>query len=245
MDFLHPLSPIYEDKQIEQQLYLAHWDPLIGPPGRALDLGGGIGRWAQWLLSRGWEVELVDPDLRSLWRALHWAGEHPTGRFYLHWSTAESLPALAPVDLIVACEVLCYCEDPAQVVANMLRVLRPGGRLLLSVEARWGWAMAPDAAPGSVDCLFGDGVVHVPGDRWVRTYQRAELEALLAPFADVEIIPGHYAWSGPFETAAGPRSPEAAIALEARLRQHPVAAPLNRTWMASALRPTDRGAQVH
>ena len=34
--------------------------PLLGPPGRALDLAGGAGRHSIWLAERGWEVTMVD-----------------------------------------------------------------------------------------------------------------------------------------------------------------------------------------
>ena len=34
--------------------------PLLGPPGRALDLAGGAGRHAVWLAERGWVTTMVD-----------------------------------------------------------------------------------------------------------------------------------------------------------------------------------------
>ena len=34
--------------------------PLLGQPGRALDLAGGAGRHSIWLAERGWDVTMVD-----------------------------------------------------------------------------------------------------------------------------------------------------------------------------------------
>ena len=232
MAFLEPESPLHRDKLIERALYLRQWSPHLPPGCRVLDVGGGIGRFTQWLLERGCTVELVDPDLRSLWRAVNSAVNLP-GSLDVHWTTGECLPDLAPVDVVIACEVLCYVEDPARVLRNLLRVLRPGGMLLLSVEARWGWAMAADAQPGTISGFFS-GIVHVPGDVWVRTYTEDDVRALLAPLTLVELQPSHYALSGPFELASGPLPLHAALALEDRLRAHPVSRPLNRAWMACA-----------
>mgnify|MGYP006212294213 FL=1 len=138
--------------------------------------------------------------------------------------------------MVIACEVLCYVEDPARVLRNLLSVLKPGGMLLISVEARWGWAMAADAQPGTIDSFF-TGIVHVPGDVWVRTYTEEDFRGLLAPLDIVQLLPSHYALSGPFELASGPRPLNEALALEDRLRSHPVSRPLNRAWMACARKP--------
>jgi hypothetical protein len=113
-------------------------------------------------------------------------------------------------------------------------VLVPGGPLLCSVEGRWGWAAAYDAAPGTLDALLGDGVVHVPGDKWVRTYDRADLERVLAAWTVEELVPTHYIPCGAFETAAGPMPLVDMMKWEERLRAHPMTAPWNRAWMAVA-----------
>ena len=233
MAFLDPSAPNHHDKIVERAIYLEHWERHLRPGCRVLDLGGGVGRFTAWLLERGCEVELVDPDLRSLWRALSAVVGGP-GSVDLHWATGETLPELAPVDVAVACEVLCYVEDPARVLANSRRTLKPDGVLLLSVEARWGWAMAPDVHEYTLEAFFGDGIVHEPGDRWVRTYTKEALREILAGWRIERLWPTHYAQSGPFELAAGPLPVDEALALEARLRAHPVSAPLNRAWAVVA-----------
>ena len=232
MDFLTPEHPGHEDKLLERELYLDHWSEFIGAAPRVMDLGGGIGRFTQWCLDQGCEVELVDPDLRSLWAAVnHAAGRR--GALDVHWTTADKLPDLAPFDVIVAAEVLCYVPDARAVLESIKRVLKPGGVLLCSVEARYGWAMGPDVAEGSLGALFGEGIVHVEGDRWVQTYTEDGFRALLSDFEILSFEPSHYVMSGPFEAAAGDIDVDTIRAFEKRLRDDPVCKNLNRAWMAA------------
>ncbi len=236
MDWLHPDSPAHDLKMLERDLYLHHWGTWIDGARRVLDLGAGAGRFTQWLLAHDREVEAVDPDLRSLWRILaHCAGG--PGRLDLHWSTGERLPKLAPVDLVLAVEVLNYVEDPAKVVANLARVLRPGGALLLSVEAQYGWAASMDAGAGSLAALFDDAPVFLERDRWIRTYSEQDLRTLLKDWEILDLIPTHYATSGPFETAAGASSLEELLVWERRCAEHPLTRPWNRAWTVAARRP--------
>lgn len=234
MDFLAPDSPNFHKKRVEKELYLHWWAPHLRPGARVLDAGGGIGRFTQHCLDLGCEVELVDPDLRSLRCAVEHAAGRP-GRLDVHWTTAERMPALRPVEVVIAAELLNYVEDPARVMDNLRRALAPGGVLLLSVEARWGWAMAPDAAGGTLPALWSaDGVVHAPHDRWVRIYDRAGLDRLLDGWTVEAVVPTHYVVSGPFEYAAGSLDTADVLAAEARLRAHPVLGPLNRAWTVIA-----------
>jgi len=170
LDFLDPGAPSHKQKLLERGIYEHHWGDLLPSTGRVMDLGGGCGRFAAWLLDRGLDVEVVDPDLRSLWRCLQHASGRP-GRLDLHWSTGEALPEVAPLDAVIAPEVLCYCSDPDAIIKSVAQRLKPGGRLFCSVEARWGWAAALDVPAGTLASLLEDGVVHLPGDVWVHTYE--------------------------------------------------------------------------
>jgi len=236
LDFLDPRAPNHRDKLLERALYLHHWDPWLPVQGRVLDLGGGTGRFMAALLDRDLDVELVDPDLRSLWRAAQHAAGRP-GRLDLHWSTGTRLPDVPPFDAVLASEVLCYVDDPSAVLRAIRGALKPDGVLLASVEARWGWAAALDAPPDTLEALVGDGVVHVPGDRWVRTYTASAVRALFSDWTLECLLPTHYATSGPFELVAGELELPALLAWEERLRQHPVLGPWNRAWTVVA-RPT-------
>ena len=236
MEFLNPESPSHQDKMVERALYLDRWERFLPKGSRVLDLGGGVGRFTQWLLERSCTVELVDPDLRSLWRAVSSASGLP-GALDVHWTTGECMPDMEPVDVAIATEVLCYVEDPQRVLNALLRHLKPGGIFLMSVEARWGWAMSMDVHEGTLDAFLGDGIVHVPGDRWVRTYSEEMVRELLKDMEIVEVVPSHFAFSGPFENMVGPMDYERAKEVESRLRNHPIAGKLNRAWMAVARQP--------
>ena len=233
MDQLNPDSPVYNDKILERELYLHFWGDHFPRDSRVLDMGGGVGRMTQQLLQNNCCVELIDPDLRSLWRVISHVAGGP-GHIDVHWSTGEHMPDLGLFDAAVACEVLNYVEDPQCIVNKIYSSLKKDGVLLMSVEARWGWAMSSDVAPGSIASFFSDGIIHIPHDRWIRTYTRDMLTDLLHAFEHVTIQPSHYAFSGPFEQATGLLPVAKAIEIEERLRHHPIAKDLNRAWMVIA-----------
>ena len=236
MDFLDPNSPTHEDKMLERALYVEYWGDILNAATRVLDVGGGVGRLGQIPLQNGAELQVIEPDLRSIWRNLsHSIGA--TGSIDFHWCTAEHMPDLGRFDTALACEVLNYVEDPHKVVSNIYQSLKPGGKLLMSVEARWGWPMARDVAPDTLEAFFETGIVHVPHDRWIRTYTEESIRELLKEFNITFIQRSHYTLSGPFEWAMGDATIEELIAYENRLRQHPIAKDLNRAWMVIAEKP--------
>ena len=226
MDQLNPESPVYSDKQMELQLYLDRWSAHLQGGMRVLDVGGGVGRFAQRLLAMDCEVELVDPDLRSLWCALDRLAGGP-GRLDLHWSTASALGQMAPVDCALAVELLCYVANPKAVLQQIRRMLKPGGKLLLSVEATQGAALARGGGP-----VDGDGRIHIQGDRWVQTYSESTLRQLLADWEIVDLCPSHYVLSGPLEAQADGCSIDEIRALERQAQANPETASSHRAWMA-------------
>jgi len=232
MDFLDPSAPNHHDKMVERALYLDRWDAWLAPGMRVLEVGCGVGRFTTHLLELGCTVDAVDADLRSLECCVHWCAALP-GTLRPHWTSVEHLPDVQGVDLVLAAELLCYVDDPAAALAALMAKLRPGGHLLFSVEARWGWAVSPDVLPGTVGAFLGDGIVHVPGDRFVRTFSRESLEALLSGLEVCDLHPSHSALSGPLEGATGPVDVAEALELEAKLREHPAVQHLNRAWMVA------------
>jgi SAM-dependent methyltransferase len=226
MDFLAPSSPVHARKELERAIYLRDWAAFVPAGTRVLDVGGGIGRFAVWCLDRGCSVVLIEADPESLARAV----AHTGGRIEAHWTTAERMPDVDGFDVAIACELLCYVESPEPVVAGIRDRLRPGGVLLASVEARNGWVASSDAAAGSLEAWMGDGIVHVPGDRFVRTFDRASFESLMEGFDTVLLRATHYVSSGPFENAAGLLPVEEALRWEDRLAEDPRAADWNRAW---------------
>ena len=233
MDYLDPQSPVHQDKMLERGLYLNFWGEYINQKQRVLDIGGGVGRLAQVCLEQDSEVQVIDPDLRSLWRNLsHSVGQK--GAIDLHWATVETMPELGLFDLVLACEVFNYIEDPEVGIRRIHQSLKSKGILLFSVEARWGWAMARDVVAGSLDAFLETGIVHIPHDRWIRTFSKESIEELLSDFTILAIQPSHYSLSGPFEMIVEDLSLEELLKSEEKLRNHPVSGNLNRAWMVVA-----------
>jgi SAM-dependent methyltransferase len=238
MDFLDPESPVHTLKAIERDLVLHHWDPFL-EAGTVLDVGCGIGRFTCVLLDRGATVFAVDADLESLRRCV-WHAAGRAGRIDVAWSSVHRLPDVT-VDVAIAAEVLCYVPDAVGALRTIASRVRPGGTVLVSVEARWGWATAQDAPTNGIEAaLDGDGVLSLPGDRWVRTYDHAAVETLLtaAGLEPLAIVPSHWIPDGPLEDVAPAMMDlERLIALEERCRAHPVWGALNRLWLAAGRTP--------
>lgn len=238
MDFLDPDTPIHDLKSVERDLYLHHWAPWWKRARTVLDVGCGVGRFALPLLERGETVVGVDADLRSLQR-LAWRAAGTPGSLELSWSSVHTLPDVT-VDVAIVSEVLCYVPEVERALRTIASRVRPGGAVLLSLEARWGWALAPDAPHGQIEAaLDGDGVVWEPGQGWLRTYTEDRVRALLdaAELECVLLTPTHYVTDGPLERVS-PRSSslEEVLDWDARCRRHPVWSPLQRVWTVVGMR---------
>ncbi|BCJ38100.1 hypothetical protein Athai_56030 [Actinocatenispora thailandica] len=99
--------------------------PPAGRPGAVLvDLGCGGGLLAPWLAGRGYRHVGVDPVSISL--AL--AREH--GVTPLRGDAYRVPLASGCADVVVAGELLEHVADPARVIAEAARLLRPGGLLV-------------------------------------------------------------------------------------------------------------------
>jgi len=75
--------------------------PLLGQPGRALDLAGGAGRHSIWLAERGWDATMVDTSEVAIDIARERAAESGVGLDLIHADlVADYLPA-GPWDLVL------------------------------------------------------------------------------------------------------------------------------------------------
>lgn len=144
---------------------------------RLLDLGCGGGRHAFEAMKRGATVVALDysepelKDVKATAGAMLAAGE-------IDWSEyggvvgGDALDVPFPddtFDRIICAEVLEHIWDDDRAIAELVRVLRPGGRLAATVPTRW-----PERVSWALDWRYHD----TPGGH-VRIYAQRELEKKL------------------------------------------------------------------
>ncbi|MGE4307383.1 MAG: class I SAM-dependent methyltransferase [Novosphingobium sp.] len=96
-----------------------------------LDVGCGDGALMASISYKGANVTGVDPDDAML-AAARQRAEASGLSFHLLSGSAEALPfADCSFDRIVGVTVLCFIEKPDIAIAEMARVLRPGGEIIL------------------------------------------------------------------------------------------------------------------
>lgn len=107
-------------------------EPRLGDPGIVLDVGSADGPSVAWMRRHGRRIAL-DIDIDAL-------GPGDV------CASALALPfADGTFGAVAAFDVLEHCEDEARALAELARVLRPGGRLLVSVPAyQWAWTQFDD-----------------------------------------------------------------------------------------------------
>jgi SAM-dependent methyltransferase len=113
------------DPEYEEQIIPLVADRL-GKAGRVLDLGTGEGQVARALRSRGVDVIGFDPFLGQIRVAAERGGAVAYGV-----GAAQAIPTAAEsVDAVVACLVFEHIDHMDEAIAEVARVLRPGGRFL-------------------------------------------------------------------------------------------------------------------
>jgi SAM-dependent methyltransferase len=116
---------------------------LVGPlEGRdVLDIGCGDGVYALAAARAGAHVIGLDRSAAAVDAARAHA-ESEGLAVDLQVGDAGALPFPADrFDVVLAVTVLCFAEDPARAIAEMARVLRPGGVLVLGELGKWSaWA---------------------------------------------------------------------------------------------------------
>ena len=164
---------------------------------RVLDMGCGAGRHAFEMYRRGADVVAFDQDgdelagVLELFAAMREAGEVPPGaEADIKQGDALSLPfADGDFDRVVAAEVLEHIPDDTTAIEELVRVLRPGGTLAVTVP-RWFpekvcWALSREyheVEGGHVRIYTADGLVGKLRDAGLVLEEREHAHALHAPY---------------------------------------------------------------
>lgn len=169
------LQPDYWWYRARSDMLRTALERYVGEPQRLLDVGSADGPSVGWLTAP--QKVSLDLDPRGL--------EPPSGIC----GSVLALPfADGSFDVVSAFDVVEHCEPEATALAELHRVLRPGGRLLLSVPAyQWAWS-DHDIANGH----------H-------RRYTRARAVAAVTD-AGFEVVRATYGFAGVFPAFAAERA---------------------------------------
>lgn len=106
---------------------------LPARPGRVIDVGCGVGRWAERFVAAGHEVIGFDPSPLMVARARD-RGVGP--RFRVEQGGVDELDLDgSDADLVVAMGSIQYAEDPVAAIARMAGWLAPGGTLAVLCDS--------------------------------------------------------------------------------------------------------------
>jgi ubiquinone/menaquinone biosynthesis C-methylase UbiE len=122
----------------------------VGPKSRVLEIGFGNGKLLTQLLGRVGRVDGIDisKDMIDLGKQLQ-ADAINEGRLTLCYGSSSSIPfADDTFDAICTANTLYFWKDVPKDLAEMMRVLKPGGRLVIGIRSRHKMEAMPFTAYG-------------------------------------------------------------------------------------------------
>jgi ubiquinone/menaquinone biosynthesis C-methylase UbiE len=147
---------VYSSHNVQAQVYrnrmavVGQWATTVAGPGAvAADVGTGAGHFAVFLAEHGARVTAIDASEAMLARVAQNASRAGVADLVVPMtSDAQRLElASATCDLVVAIGLLSWVEIPELALAEMVRITKPGGHIIVTMDnalslARWldpGW----------------------------------------------------------------------------------------------------------
>lgn len=162
----------------------------VAPGMTVLDVGAGQGRHSFEVLRRGAVVTAFDAsesdlaDVKTMFGAMEAEGQVPVGAAgsVLHGDARDMPFEDNSFDRVIASEILEHVHEDEKVMAEIFRVVKPGGLVAVSVPRRW---------PEQVCWKFSDSYHEVKGGH-IRIYKGTELVSKLQR-AGLEPFKTHHA----------------------------------------------------
>jgi ubiquinone/menaquinone biosynthesis C-methylase UbiE len=141
---------VYSTHTVKAQVYrnrmavAGQWATMFGPGAVAADVGTGAGHFAVFLAERGARVAAIDASEAMLARVAQNASRAGVADLVVPMtSDAQRLElASATCDLVVGIGLLSWVEHPELALAEMVRITKPGGHVIVTMDnalslARW------------------------------------------------------------------------------------------------------------
>lgn len=171
-------SYVWRDGQERRLRMIRHWGDIDG--AKVLEAGCGVGMYASQIRRRySLDVEAFDVELGRIEDA-----RRDTPHALV--AAAETLPYRTDLfDVIISNEVIEHVIDDRKAVVEMVRVLKPGGRIILFCPNRW-YPVEQHGHYWKGEYHFGNTpLINYLPDRWrnklaphVRTYMGRQVRAL-------------------------------------------------------------------
>jgi ubiquinone/menaquinone biosynthesis C-methylase UbiE len=146
---------VYSSHTVKAQVYrnrmavVGQWATMVGPGSVAAEVGTGAGHFAVFLAQGGVRVAAIDASEVMLARAAQNALRAGVADLVtpINCDAQRLEVASATCDLVVAIGLLSWVKHPELALAEMVRITKPGGRVIVTMDnslslARWldpGW----------------------------------------------------------------------------------------------------------